>query len=196
MKRIIVPILAALLFAAGLYGGYVLFSKDTVEETTVSRDVLLTALRDEGFLVSQVAMFDEKVTIEQSTGSAWKDFFWGQDIIARATLQVSSGVDLSTLTAEDVVMSDEAVEVLLPPVTIHAVELMGEVEVENNQGILKKLFDDNDGYNPALGQLQESARETAKKDQFRLIAEQSAIDTVERLLRFIEEDKVIDVKIK
>ncbi|MBT3817486.1 MAG: DUF4230 domain-containing protein [Candidatus Magasanikbacteria bacterium] len=196
MKKTLFIISMILVFLAGVYAGYALFFKDTAEKVEISRDILLTSLKNEGFLVSQVALLQEEITVENSTGSTFKDFFWGQDIIARANIKVSSGVDLSLLVEDDISIDEHTISVSLPPITIHAVELVGEVAVENNQGILKKMFDNDDGYNVALLQLQHGARNSVKKEEFRHIAEKSAVETIERFLKFIEQEKEINITVR
>jgi tryptophanase len=78
--------------------GYKIFRPQAKEEIT--SNVVLTALRVEGFLVSQNYIFNQTITIDRSTGSAFKDFFLGQTIDANANMKVSSGVDLSKLRAK------------------------------------------------------------------------------------------------
>ena len=160
---------------------------------TVTREALLMSLKSEGFLVSQTAILDQTVTIDRSTGSAFKDFFWGQNISARARMKVSSGIDLTKLSEENIQIESGSITVTLPEVETHSVELASEIELENNQGILKKIFDNDDGYNVALQELTAAARSAANSDDLRQEARASAQKEIERLIRFVEEEREVTV---
>ncbi|MBU1349160.1 hypothetical protein KJ781_03790, partial [Patescibacteria group bacterium] len=79
------------IFGGGLLLGWRVFRP--VETTrVVNAQVILTALRDRGFLVTQTFVFDQPVTITKSSGSAFKDFFFGQTITARGAMEVNLGI--------------------------------------------------------------------------------------------------------
>lgn len=195
MKKILILVLTVLLFGLGIFVGYKIFGLEN-SEPKITREVLLTSLKSEGFLVSQVAILNEQVEIDRSTGSAFKDFFWGQDITASANIKVSSGIDLTKLSGDDIKISDSKIEIELPAITTHSVELLDNIQLYNKQGILKKLFDNDDGYNDALTQLKDAARVAAEKQELRSEAEASAKQEIERLIRFIDSEKEIVIKIK
>ncbi|MFH1286319.1 MAG: DUF4230 domain-containing protein [Candidatus Magasanikbacteria bacterium] len=192
MKKILSIISILLLFGGGLYLGYRIFSPNRLK-TEVTREVLLTSLQSEGFLVSQTAILSETVTIDRKSGSAFKDFFWGQELLASAKMKVSSGVDLSKIIEEDIEILLEEVRITLPAVSIHSVELVDTIQMQNKQGILKKIFDNDDGYNEALVQLTESARSAAMEDELVTEAENSAKGEIERLVRFVERNKTVTI---
>jgi hypothetical protein len=159
----------------------------------VTRETLLTSLKSEGFLVSQTAILNQTVTIDRSTGSAFKDFFWGQDIVASANIKVSSGIDLTKLSEEDVIVSRDKIEMTIPDVETHSIELIGQIELQNRQGIFKKIFDHDDGYNVALEQLKDATRSAAESEVLRADAAESAREEIERLIRFVAGDKELQI---
>jgi len=200
MKKIFQIILLVVIFGGGLYFGFRLFGpKDA--EIIITRDALLVSLQSEGFLVSESALLYQQVEIDRSTGSAFKDFFWGQDIIADANVRVSSGVDLSKLSEEDIEITESEISIELPPVEVHSVEIVGGINLRNKQGILKKIFDNDDGYNEAFVQLIESGRSAAeegriKTEMFEDSAAVSAQKEIERLIKFVEREKTVTVSVK
>lgn len=159
----------------------------------ITREALLMSLKSEGFLVSQTAILDQTVTIDRSTGSVFKDFFWGQDISASARMKVSSGIDLTKLSEEDIEISESEVRINLPDVETHSVELVSEIALENNQGILKKIFDNDDGYNVAFQELAAAARRAVEAEDLRQDARMSAQKEIERLIRFVEDAREVVV---
>src|SRR5690242_19232013 len=109
--------LIIVLFGGGLGLGYKLFSP-RVNKTTVTADVILTALRDRGFLVTQTYVFDEPVTITKSSGSSLQDFFFGQTITARGAMEANVGIDLAKVSSDDVTISGDAITVMLPAASL------------------------------------------------------------------------------
>ena len=106
--------LALALFLGGGVAGWAIFHPRPSATRTVDANVILTALRDRGFLVTETYVFDEPVTITKSSGSAFKDFFFGQTITARGAMEVNEGVDLAKLATEDVSVQGEMVTVTIP----------------------------------------------------------------------------------
>lgn len=194
LKKYLFPLLGLVIFCAGFLLAYQVF-KPTQEITEVSSENVLTLLQGEGFLVSQSYVFQNTVEIEQSTGSVWKDIFWRQYVRAQAPMKVSSGVDLSKLDADDVIVAGDNVEIRLPDVSTYSVELIGQVELQNKQGLFKRVFDNDDGYNTALAELQREARAAAEEEVLRNEAREQAISEVSRLIRFLQPSKQISVSI-
>ena len=106
MKFYVTIILIILVLALGIFVGYSIFKPQIVKEQINSQTILLT-LRSQGFLVTQDYTMNQKVTIDKMSGTMWKDFFWGQSIEASAVIKVSSGVDLTRLTEEDIKIANK-----------------------------------------------------------------------------------------
>ncbi len=181
-----------LLFAAGLYTGYRL--SDRPPEREVNADVILTALRDSGFLVTQTYVFDQPITITKSSGSALKDFFFGQTITARGVMEVNLGVDLSDVSEEDVEISENGIVVSIPAAKVFTVRPIGDLQVDNQQGILKRLFEDDPGYNEALAELTRVAEEAATDPELLDRASRRAEDEIGRFLRYVAEGREVEVR--
>lgn len=196
MKKIILlMIVFVAVFVLGFICGWK-FTQPTQQMTkVVNADVILTSLQNRGFLVTQTYIFTEPVTIENTTGSVWKDLLLGQTIEARGVMEVNLGVDLQKLTAKDIKIEGLKVIVNLPPSTIFNTRLVGPIEVSNKQGIIKRLFNNDDGYNQALEELNRQARAAATKEDLLKLADEKSKIEVARILQLVVEDKEIEVNI-
>ena len=195
MKQYLLLILVIIVFITGIYFGYAIFRPQILKEQINSQTILQT-LKNEGFLITQTYILDQKVTIDKNTGVMWKDFFWGQEIEASAVMKISSGVDLTKLNAEDVQLADKQITIKLSAIEIHSTELMGDIELKNTQGILKKIFDNEDGYNLALGKLKEQAQVTASQEKLISEAKINTQKEIERLIRLAAPDWQVKVEFK
>jgi hypothetical protein len=185
-----------LFFSAGLYTGYRIFTPKPQAEARVSAQAILTALHDRGFLVSQTYVFDTPVTIDRSSGNALKDFFFGQTIEARGTMEVNLGVDLAEVKAEDIVVDDAAqtITVRIPSAKLFNARLVGPIEVKNTQGVLKRLLDSDDGYNESLALLSKTAEDMAQRPEIIARANDSAKDDLTRMLEYVSGGKTVKVE--
>jgi hypothetical protein len=192
---IVLGLLMILLAGFGFYAGWKV-SQPAEFTRTVDAQVILTALRDRGFLVTQTYIFDQPVTIEKTSGSALKDFFFGQTITARGAMEVNMGIDLAGVSADDVTITEDLITIQVPSATLFNVRLVGPIEVENQQGILKRLLQNEDGYNEALSELSKIAEETATRDEFVARATDRAKEEVRQMLGYVAVGKNIYVEIK
>lgn len=185
-----------LVFGLGLFFGYKTFSPKPKAEEKINAQMILTALHDRGFLVTQTYIFDTPVTIERSTGSAFKDFFLGQTIEARGTMEVNMGIDLAKVTAEDVRIDPTVgtVTIKLPGATLFNTRLVGPIELKNRQGILKRVLNSDDGYNDALALLSKTAEASATKAELVQRADERAREDVRRLLEYAVRGNVVEVE--
>jgi len=195
MNRMIlaaVIVIIVLVFGIGL--GWWLNSDRAM--TKVSSELILTALHDRGFLVTQTYIFNEPLTIESTEEEFWKDFLWGQEVKAHGVIEVNMGVDLGEISENDVAIRDDKIYVTIPPAQLFNTRLIGQINVENKQGILKRLFDNDDGYNQALSELTKQAEEAAKDPELLARANERAVEEIERLLGYVVGDKEIVVEIE
>jgi len=181
---------------AGTFFGWRLAQPSGQIERKVDAQVILTALRDRGFLVTQTYVFDQPVTIEKTSGSAFKDFFFGQTITARGAMEVNMGIDLSKVTAEDIKIEGNTINLTLPKASLFNVRLLGPIDVENKQGILKRLLQSEDGYNEALSELSKIAEQTAMKEEFIMRATNNAKEEVARMIGYVAERKTVVAQVK
>jgi hypothetical protein len=166
----------------GFAAGWSTARRPAIETRTVSSQAILTTLRARGFLVSQTIVFDLPATISRSSGSAFKDFFVGQTITARASMEANLGIDLSGLSAEDLHVEGSAISVRIPRATVFNIRPLGPLDVKNERGILKRLFDADDGYNEALAELSRVAEEAAKRPEILERADAASREELQRLL--------------
>jgi len=188
-----------LVFGIGLFTGYSGWpAKKAVQPAeTVHAQTILTALKDQGFLVTQSIISTQEATIKRSTGSALKDFFVGQTIRARGTMETNLGVDLSQLSEEDVQVNGSHITVLIPATKLFNTRLLGDIEVENSQGIIKRVFQPDDGYNAALAELTSLAEGVAKDESILTNAQERSKEEIQRLVKLLLPPAArIEIKIK
>lgn len=169
---------------------------DSGDAKKVSSQLILTALHDRGFLVTQTYVFDEPLTIDASEQNFWKNILWGQVIKAHGVVEVNLGIDLSKVGEGDVAVAADKVTVRVPKAQLFNSRLVGQIEVENSQGILKRLFDNDDGYNQALSEITAQAEAAALTDEMLARANESATQEISRLLGYVVTDRTVEIVIK
>jgi hypothetical protein len=180
----------------GAIAGRLWFTPDTSVRTVISSQTILTALRDQGFLVTQTYVFDQPVTIKKTTGSALRDFFVGQTVEARGTMEANLGLDLAKLAAEDVSVSPSEIVVRIPAPSLFNTRLIGPIEVSNTQGLLKKLLEPDDGYNLALQELTRASTEAATKPEILQTAQNASIKEITRLVQLLTQGSGQSVRVE
>lgn len=190
-------LISALIFLGlGAWLGYRLSRPAPGPGTQINSQSILTALHDRGFLVTQTFVFDQPATIKKTTGSALGDFFFGQTITARGTMEVNLGIDLAKVTSDDVTISDNQIKVLIPHAQLFNARLVGPLEVKNEKGLLKRLTDSDPGYNEAQQLLSSEAEKAALKPELLARAEQAAREDTVRMLGYVAPGKTIAVEFK
>lgn len=192
MKNKLILVALLIVLGLGLFAGYRLGKPKQADEQ-VSSQSIVQALKHEGFLVTETYIITQQITIDRSTGSAFKDFFWGQDIIAFGTMKTSLGVDLNKLSLEDIKVTDRTVSLAVPALEYHGVELIGDITLQNKQGIFKKIFNNDDGYNAAYAKLKEAALAVADTDMIKNEARENTKKELERLVGLIAGDRQVEV---
>jgi hypothetical protein len=198
-KKLIISLVLALAILSSLIFGAVAgrlwLGPQTSMKTVVNSQTILTALRDQGFLVTQTFIFDQPVTIQRTTGSAFRDFFVGQTVEARGTMEANLGIDLARLQAEDVTLSETEIVVRIPPTTLFNTRLVGPIEVKNTQGLLKRVLEPDDGYNLALAELTRATEEAAGKPEIVDRASEKSVREIERLVSLILQEDARSVRV-
>lgn len=195
-KLVFFAIFFVLAFGLGLYGGFRLFGPALSQKTGINSQTILTALHDRGFLVTQTLMFDQPVVINKTTGSALKDFFFGQTITARGVIEVNLGLDLAQVSQEDIILSGDSVTVKIPKTTLFDTRLVGPLDVKNEKGLLKRLTDTDSGYNEALQVLSAEAEKAAKQPDLLARADERAKEEAARILGYVVQDKKLIIEFK
>ena len=68
-----------------------------------------------------------------ASGSAFKDFFVGQTITARASMEANLGIDLSDLSADDLRVEGSTISVRIPHATVFNIRPLGPLDVKNRR---------------------------------------------------------------
>lgn len=181
--------------AFGMYLGYRLFSP-TAKQEHVTKETIVRELQNEGFLITQTYLVNQSVTIDRNSGSVFKDFFWGQDIRATALMKVGSGVNLKSLNPERITVSPTIVRLELPKIEQYSAEVFGEIAIQNQQGVLKKIFNRDDGYNAAYEQLRSGAFQAAADPLLARAAEDGAQLILSSLVRALAGNREVVITFK
>ncbi|MFA5188297.1 MAG: DUF4230 domain-containing protein [Patescibacteria group bacterium] len=194
MKKYLFLISILIFLIIGLVMGYYIFSpKQTGPK--IDSLIIYNKLQNQGFLVTQDYVSEQKVTIDNTTGTWWKDLFWGQKITASSVLKVSLGVDLQKLQPQDIT-SDNKITINLPPIEVQSVEVLWDIILQNSQGVLKRLLNNNDGYNQALAQLKDQAKAAALSPDITSQTQAATITEITKLVRLIVGDKDVAVNFR
>jgi len=187
-------IFGTLFFAIGFFVSLFLFRDSEGEK--VSSQTILTALRERGFLVTQTYVANESVKIENDSEDFWRKLLWGQAIKAYGVVEVNLGVDLSKLEESDIKISKDKITVAIPKVNVFNSRLVGDVSLENKQGLLKRIFENDDGYNQAVSALVNQAEQNILTAEVLTTANDKAVEEIKRLVGYFVEDREVEVVIK
>ncbi len=183
--------IAVVIFAVGIIAGW--WGTKRVVAPQVTSQVILSALRDRGFLVTQTNVFNEVITIANDAESFWRKILWGQAIKAYGVAEVNLGVDLAKLGEEDIKIETDKVVVAIPAAEIFNSRIVGDINLENKQGLLKRIFENNDGYNQAVVEMIKQAEENSTTAEMMANANQKTQDEVKRLVGYLVKDKTVEV---
>lgn len=172
---------------AGLLIGWFFFAPKVQEKEVITSRTILDKVSQKGMLITRSVLLDQKATIKVDQGSDWSNFFWGQEINARANMKVDIGVDLAKLKEDDIVINKTAKTVCFkyPNAEISSVQIEGDIEATTKNGIFKQLLDSNANrdYNNALNKLKEEAtRSIGSRDDLLKEARDSSDTTLSVLL--------------
>jgi hypothetical protein len=196
MKKILTYAgITVVIFAVGIIAGW-WGTKKNIAEPEVTSQVILSALRDRGFLVTQTNVFNEAITITSDSESFWRKLLWGQAIKAYGIVEVNLGVDLAEISESDVQIGQTTVRVAIPSVRVFNTRLVGDISLENKQGILKRIFENDDGYNSAMLTMIKRAEASAAEPENMATANAKAQEEIRRLVGYVAKDKNVDVVIK
>jgi hypothetical protein len=196
MKKLLTAIVLVVgLLAFGALIGWLL-GRGGEAVRTVSGQTILTALRERGFLVTETSVSTVATTIKNNDASIWKKLLWGQEIQASAVAEVNLGVDLEEMKAEDIQISGGKIAVVIPGAKIFNSRLVGDISLTNKQGILKRVLENDDGYNQAMAELIKQAENAVTSTQMMEAANNKAKEEIKRLVGYMAPDKEVTVTIK
>jgi hypothetical protein len=95
-----------------------------------------------------------------------------------------------------VVVTANTITLTLPPIERQSTEVIGDILLTNQQGILKKVFNSDDGYNLAVARLKSEAESAALAPELKEEAEENAKNEVAKLLRLVDTSKEVKIEFK
>ena len=185
--------MVTVVFVSGLLIGWRV-NKNAVDKK-ISSQTILESLRERGFLVTQTNTVNQSVKIAVKQETFWDRLLWGQVITAYGVVEVNSGVDLAKLKEENINVSGDKVVVEIPQVEIFNSRMVGDISLENKQGILKRVFESDSGYNQAMTELVKKAEESIASVEQKEAANAKAAQEITRLMGYIVKDKTVEVVI-
>jgi len=186
---------ALVILGAGITIGW-LVGRDNDGARQVSGQTIISALQERGFLVTETAVSMVSATIRTDNSSIWKKLLWGQEIQASGVVEVNVGVDLAQTESDDIQVSGKQIIVAISPAKIFNSRLVGDIAIENKQGILKRILENDDGYNQAMAELIKQAETAATSTQAIEAANSRAIEEIKRLVQYMAPGKEVIVTVK
>lgn len=182
LKNLIITFCIA--FAVAFVVGFII-AKGQYAPPQVTTESILTAMKNEGFFVTQSVILEETVTIDNRSGNALRDFFVSENIEAEADLRVAMGIDTNLLTTEQVQIDGKNIIVTLPTPTIFSTEILGDVNVDSQRGVITRITDGEEDYNGLVATLKEQARASVADQDIAGAVQMGTIETVTRFLQTI-----------
>jgi hypothetical protein len=153
--------------------------------TPMSSETILRAMQQESFFVTQSILLDESITIDNRSGNALRDFFVSEQIIASARVNVALGFDTTELTSDDIRFEGNTIFMTVPNLSIFSTEVLGDVTIDTNRGIISRIISGQDDYNGLVALLKEQARTTILDTDIMADAQKSTIDSLTQFIQFI-----------
>lgn len=195
MKRYLYIGISVLLIGLGIYLGYLFFSNKSPAQA-VNSESIVSMLKQEGFLVTQTYIVNERVNINNNSGSVIKDFLWRQEITAFGTMKVNTGVDLTKVTKDDIQVQPQRISVLLPSPEVFSSELVGDLTLINKQGVLKRIFNNESGYNESYQALKNQAITTAATTTLMVESRNNTESMVKKIIQLTVPNREIVVSFR
>jgi len=171
MKRTLLLIIILILLLIGIFLSGIFFEKYTSNPARqkLTSVMIVDRINEEAFLITRSVYLDQDIEIVIDAGSDWSNLWWGQTLQAQALIKVSLGIDLQNITSDQIKVNDleKKIAIDLPEPTIISKEIIGDIEVNNQQGLLKLLFDNdtNEDYNLAYSELTTQAEKAIEQKE-------------------------------
>lgn len=138
-----------------------------------------------------VRMTESVVVTKDTGGSELRRFLTGEEVLLVAVGDVEAGVDLSSVTEEDVRVEGESVEIRLPEPEITSISLDEEQTrlYDRDQGILR-LRPDDALVEEARQDAQDELLAAARQNNILVTAERNAEDTIRTFLTTLGYEEV------
>ena len=141
----------------------------TIVPQVVNNDVVIERIKNQSFLVTKTIYTDQTTDFKIDQGSAWSNFFWGKQIVAKARIRTDYGLDLQKLTSMNISVDSTKKTITITNIspTILNTSIYGDLNIENNCSILRKLLasDPNGDYSLAADKLTSAANRAIINDE-------------------------------
>jgi len=189
MKKFFIVIILLLCgIIGGFFYGRIITKESFNNKTEINSQIILNTLQEQYFVVTKTLFVDENLFITFDTGSKWSNFLWGQELDTDAIVRLDIGVDLQTITSEDISINEltKKINLHIPPASILDSSIHGNLSVKSKDGVLKNIFEDttSEDYNKAMKFLTEQAeKQISQKEEVFKEAEKSSIKLIELILQ-------------
>ena len=181
-KNIVITFCIA--FIVAFVVGFII-AKGQYAPAEVTTESLLRAMQNEGFFVTESIILEETVTIDNRSGNALKDFFVSENIEAETDLKISMGIDTNLLTAEHITIDGNTVTLTLPEPTVFSTEVLGDVNIDSQRGIITRITAGEEDYNGLVATLKEQARTSITDTDIAAAVQLGTIESVSRFMSTI-----------
>jgi hypothetical protein len=182
VKDIIITFCIA--FIVAFVVGFII-AKGQYAPPSVTSETLLRAMQNEGFFVTESIILEETVTIDNRSGNALKDFFVSEHIEAEANVKIAMGIDTNQLTAEDIQIDGKNIIVTVPTPTIFSTEVLGDVDIDAQRGVITNITKGDEDYNGLVATLKEQARSSVTDQDIAGAVQLGTIETVSRFINIV-----------
>lgn len=171
MKRTLLLVIILIILLLGIFLTGIFFEKYTSNPARqkLTSVMVVDRINEEAFLITRSVYLDQDIEIVVDAGSDWSNFWWGQTLQAKALVKISLGVDLQNITPDQIIVNEleKKITIDLPEPSIISKEIIGDIEVDNQQGLLKLLFDNdtNKDYNLAYSELTTQAEKAVEQKE-------------------------------
>lgn len=173
IKLLLVLVLTLLILMLLSFISGVFYDRLNTDPTrNISSVTVVDRINDEAFLLTKTVFIDQRVEIVIDEGSDWSNFWWGQSITAQALVKINIGVDLSKINEKDITVdqNSKTISIDVPAAEVIDTMVEGDIELENERGLLKLLFanDTDKDYNLAYLELKQKGIDAVllKEDVF------------------------------
>lgn len=175
-------------------------NKNEEKVTEITSMTIIEKIKDQYFIVTKTVFVDQQTEITVDQGSGWSNFLWGQKIEAEGLVRIDIGVDMNSLSEEDIVIDEETktIKISLPKAQILDASISDEIELKSSNGVLRKIFrnDPSSDFNMAFEKLISEAQSAVNSDQE--VFDESRENSTE-LLRLIVESlgyklEIVEIK--
>lgn len=166
MNKLITALIVTIVLFLVSFGIGFWFNTTLISKPKIESQAILVAMQNEGFFVTQEMAIDQTVLVNNTSGNSIKDFFLREKVEASATLRVALGIDTNQLNQEDIQVKRDEIIISVPTPTIFSTEIIGDVQIDSDNGIITKITKGKEDFNTLSSLLKEQARGAALSAEY------------------------------